>query len=196
MRSKDDKPRAKTAPKKASSVQRRKRSAKVLPIIKNDPWLEPYADAINGRHQDAERKRKELGGKLVDFANAHHYFGLQRNADGSWTFREWAPHATSITLIGDFSRWNEEAMFALKPVGNGVWEINLPANAIHHGDYYKMMVRWTWGRKINFGDGWACGALVSWRCNGPPRRRCVGVLRGRSPTLVLRHGPDSYGRQQ
>ena len=145
MRSKDDKPRAKTAPKKASSVQRRKRSAKVLPIIKNDPWLEPYADAINGRHQDAERKRKELGGKLVDFANAHHYFGLQRNADGSWTFREWAPHATSITLIGDFSRWNEEAMFALKPVGNGVWEINLPANAIHHGDYYKMMVRWDGG---------------------------------------------------
>ena len=28
------------------------------------------------------------------------------------------------------------------------------------------------------------------------KERCVGVLRGRSPTLVLRHGPDSYGRQQ
>ena len=24
----------------------------------------------------------------------------------------------------------------------------------------------------------------------------VGVLRGRSPTLELRHGPNSYGRQQ
>ena len=46
------------------------------------------------------------------------------------------------------------------------------------------------------GRGWACGALASWRGDGPPRRRCVGVLRGRSPTLVLRHGPDSYGRQQ
>ena len=32
--------------------------------------------------------------------------------------------------------------------------------------------------------------------NGPPRRRSVGVLRGRSPTLELRHGPNSYGRQQ
>ena len=48
----------------------------------------------------------------------------------------------------------------------------------------------------NSGTGWACGALAGWRGNGPPRRRCVGVLRGRSPTLVLRHGPDSYGRQQ
>ena len=44
--------------------------------------------------------------------------------------------------------------------------------------------------------GWACVTLASWRGNGPPRRRCLGVLRGRSPTLVLRHGPDSYGRQQ
>ena len=46
------------------------------------------------------------------------------------------------------------------------------------------------------GNGWACVTLASWRGNGPPRRRCLGVLRGRSPTLVLRHGPDSYGRQQ
>ena len=46
------------------------------------------------------------------------------------------------------------------------------------------------------GKGWACVALGSWRGNGPPIRRCLGVLRGRSPTLVLRHGPDSYGRQQ
>lgn len=31
-----------------------------LSIIKNDPWLEPYADAIEGRHQDAINKEKEL----------------------------------------------------------------------------------------------------------------------------------------
>ena len=52
------------------------------------------------------------------------------------------------------------------------------------------------GGKERSGQGWACGALGRRRCNGPPYRRCVGVLRGRSPTLVLRHGPDSYGRQQ
>ena len=38
--------------------------------------------------------------------------------------------------------------------------------------------------------------LASRRCNGPPRRRWVAGLRGRSATLGLRYGPDSYGRQQ
>ncbi len=38
--------------------------------------------------------------------------------------------------------------------------------------------------------------LGSRRGNGPPSRRWVAELRGRSATLELRHGPDSYGRQQ
>ena len=46
------------------------------------------------------------------------------------------------------------------------------------------------------GMGWRCVRLGSRRGNGPPSPRSVGVLRGRSPTLELRHGPDSYGRQQ
>ncbi len=44
-------------------------------------------------------------------------------------------------------------------------------------------------------SGWARAALAWWG-NGSPRRRCVAGLRGRSATLGLRHGPDSYGRQQ
>jgi DNA repair exonuclease SbcCD ATPase subunit len=32
----------------------------VLNIIKNDPWLEPYKEAITGRHQHAINKEKEL----------------------------------------------------------------------------------------------------------------------------------------
>ena len=31
-----------------------------LNLIKNDPWLEPYADAINGRHKHAAEKEAEL----------------------------------------------------------------------------------------------------------------------------------------
>ena len=80
-----------------------------LNILKKDAWLEPYAQAITGRHQDAIRKEKELlsGGTktLSDFANAYNYFGLHRAKDGSWIFREWAPNATAITLTGDFSGW-------------------------------------------------------------------------------------------
>ena len=31
-----------------------------LAIIKNDPWLEPYSEAIKGRHEDFLNKEKEL----------------------------------------------------------------------------------------------------------------------------------------
>src|SRR4029077_2991322 len=40
------------------------------------------------------------------------------------------------------------------------------------------------------------GLSACWRGNGPPRHRRVAGLRGRSATLGLRHGPDSYRRQQ
>ena len=46
------------------------------------------------------------------------------------------------------------------------------------------------------GEGWARGLLASWRGNGPPRRLWVAGLRDRPARLGLRHGPDSYGRQQ
>ncbi|MCI9607249.1 MAG: 1,4-alpha-glucan-branching enzyme [Muribaculaceae bacterium] len=125
------------------------KTKKTLNLIKNDPWLEPYAEAIIGRHEDALRKEKELtaaSGSLDNFANAHNYFGLHRNDDGGWVFREWAPNATEVTLIGDFSDWKELAKYTLTRLpDSGVWEINLPADALRHGQFYKMLVRWPGG---------------------------------------------------
>src|SRR6266508_475469 len=46
------------------------------------------------------------------------------------------------------------------------------------------------------GWGWARGLSACWWGDGLPRRRRVAGLRGRPATLGLRHGPDSYGRQQ
>ena len=46
------------------------------------------------------------------------------------------------------------------------------------------------------GARWARVRLAGWRGSGPPRRRSVAGLRGRTATLGLRHGPNSYGRQQ
>ena len=86
---------------------------KKLAIYRNDPWLEPYADAIEGRHEDVVRKEAELTthcNSLKDFANAHQYFGLHRQGDW-WVFREWAPNATQIFLVGDFSGWEEKSEF-------------------------------------------------------------------------------------
>ncbi len=123
---------------------------KLLNILKNDPWLAPYASAIEGRHQDVQRKLKELtasSGTLSDFANAHKYFGLHRTKEG-WVFREWAPNASAITLIGDFSGWKTLPEFRLHRVGgglSGVWEGTFPADAIADGQLYKMLVEWPGG---------------------------------------------------
>ena len=45
-------------------------------------------------------------------------------------------------------------------------------------------------------DGVVRDLSASWWGKGLPRRRRVAGLRGRSATLELRYGPDSYGRQQ
>ena len=80
-------------------------TAPKLKLIENDPWLEPFAPAIEGRYQRVLDKERELtGGKmsLTDFASGHMYFGLHRTRKG-WVFREWAPNAKDIYLIGDFN---------------------------------------------------------------------------------------------
>ncbi len=121
---------------------------KTLNIIKNDPWLKPFAEAINGRYNDAVNKEADLtseAGTLSNFANAHNYFGLHSTPDGGWVFREWAPNATEINLIGDFSKWKVMKKYALKRRPGGVWEIKLKPSDMHHGDLYKMLVNWDGG---------------------------------------------------
>ena len=126
--------------------------ARKLNILKNDPWLEPYAPAIEGRHADAVRTEKRLlqgWDSLSDFANSHKYFGLHRNTDGTWVFREWAPNATGITLIGDFSGWQALPQYALHKVEGGlpgIWEGKFDPDAMSDGQLYKMLVSWPGGQ--------------------------------------------------
>ena len=121
----------------------------MLKIIENDPWLTPYTGAIEGRHDHALWRESQLtGGKvsLKDFASGYLYYGLQRTADG-WTFREWAPNATEIFLIGDFSGWEEQERFRLKRINDaGDWELRIPLGMIGHGQHYKMRVKWNGGQ--------------------------------------------------
>lgn len=129
------------------AVRKSSRKPKVLPIIKNDPWLEPFADAITGRHNDALKTEKRITREchsLNDFANAYKYFGLHRLPD-RWVFREWAPGASAITLVGDFSGWEKRPQFGLRRLDGGVWEGEFPLDAITHGQNYKMFVEWPGG---------------------------------------------------
>ena len=123
--------------------------SKNIGLVANDSWLEPYERAIRGRHDHAVWKISQLtqNGKrsLSDFATGHLYFGLHKTVDG-WVFREWAPNATAIYLIGDFNGWKEEEAYRLAEIpGTGNWEITLPEKAMKHGDFYKMKVHWNGG---------------------------------------------------
>ncbi len=120
-----------------------------LGIIERDPWLEPYAPAIEGRYQRVLDKERELTrGKisLSEFATGHLYFGLHRTRK-SWIFREWAPNAKEIYLIGDFNGWKELPQYKLRKVkgSHGSWEIELPLDAMKHEDLYKLKIRWNGG---------------------------------------------------
>lgn len=117
-------------------------------LVKNDSWLEPFEDAIVGRHQHALDRLAELtqNGKqtLSQLADGYLYYGLHRTSRG-WVLREWAPNATAISVIGDFNDWTPSDNYAMKALDNGVWEIKLPSKAMHHGDLYKLHIEWEGG---------------------------------------------------
>ncbi len=121
-----------------------------LKIVEDDPYLKPYENAIQGRHNHAIWKIDQLTeqGKthLADFASGYEYFGLHKTIDG-WVFREWAPNATDIYLLGDFNNWKDSEDYRAKKIdGTGNWELILPEGAMRHGDLFKMHVYWNGGQ--------------------------------------------------
>src|SRR5574344_1019550 len=139
----------KTTKAKTTSKSKPVEMPKHIGIVASDPWLEPFEDAIKGRHDHALWKIDQLTNKgkqsLSDFASGYEYFGLHKT-DKGWVFREWAPNATDIYLVGDFNNWIESDKYKLKRIaGTGNWEIKLRENAVKHGDLYKMHVHWNGG---------------------------------------------------
>lgn len=116
-------------------------------IYETDPYLAPYKEAIEKRHERIleERDKIALDGSLADGLNNHLYYGLHRDADGGWVFREWAPNASRIYLIGEFNNWRRTAAYSLNPIGGGNWEIRLPAMFLHHQELYKLFIEWPGG---------------------------------------------------
>jgi len=100
-------------------------------LIELDPYLEPYADALRSRYQryqSALARIARLAGSLNAFSRGHEYFGFNRgwheDRKGIW-YREWAPGADALFLIGDFNHWDRYAA-PLTRDKNGVWSIFLP----------------------------------------------------------------------
>ena len=102
---------AKKAPVKKATAEKKTTAKKAVKkvqepqhigLVRDDSWLEPFEDAIRGRHDHALWKIGQLtqNGKktLSDFASGHLYYGLHKLAKG-WVFREWAPNDISRRSI-------------------------------------------------------------------------------------------------
>ena len=116
---------------------------KKIKKLKDDIYLKPYEKKLILRKEYVDHFENKLTQNklnLEEFSNAHEYFGLHKH-DDHWIFREWAPNATAIYLIGDFSNWQLIDDFALSYGDqNGVWEIEIPIDKINHNDLYKLQV--------------------------------------------------------
>lgn len=111
--------------------------------IKEDQLLEPYFDIIKERKAAALQTKKRLckDGSLIEFAAGHEYFGLHKEHD-SWVMREWAPNATRIYIIGEFSNWEEYDQFEMSKGKNGVWTLAIPLEILRHEMLYRLSVYW------------------------------------------------------
>ncbi len=110
-------------------------------IFDYDPYLLPFEADIKQRYQNYRSKRAELVGKsgsLKDFASGHEYFGFHRTEDG-WVYREWAPAADALYLVGDMNGWNGYS-HPMQRLENGVFELHLPGeNALWNGCKVKVI---------------------------------------------------------
>ncbi len=117
-------------------------------IVENDPWLNPFSEIIQARAGNVDKKEKNLlspGQDLNDFATGYLFYGLHRFPD-KWIFREWAPNATALYLIGDFSQWKEVETYKLSRKEDGNWGIELAPDLLSHMDLYKLSVHWDGGQ--------------------------------------------------
>src|SRR3954452_17855184 len=118
-------------------------------LVDGDPYLEPFADALRERYayyKSALNKINQHGGLLGDISQGHRYYGFNRgelwDKPGVW-YREWAPGALQLRLIGDFNDWDRFGHPLVRDEW-GVWSLFLPdekfADKLVHGSKLKVHV--------------------------------------------------------
>jgi 1,4-alpha-glucan branching enzyme len=148
-------------------------------LMARDPYLKPYEHPLRRRIQNARDMAARLtqnSASLEEFASGHEYFGLHFR-ENQWVFREWAPNATAVYLIGEMSGWQEQPRFALERIDpQGVWEIRLDPGALTHGDLYRLRIHWPGGggdripayaRRVVQDPGTLIFNAQVWRPNAP-----------------------------
>ena len=127
-------------------MKTRKVKADVM-FFDRDPYLRGYERTIRERYMQTIIRRDEIagyGGKLADNVNNYLYYGVHREK-GCWYFREYAPNARKIYVVGDFNGWQRLPEYSMESVGNGNWELKVAGDKVRHGEYFKWFVEWDGG---------------------------------------------------
>ena len=126
------------------------------PWARSDPQLRPWLPVLADWHMQYERTLRricELEGSLHAFCFTHglHSLGLQREAHG-YRYREWAPAALAVSLIGDFNGWDMRS-HPCRRNADGIFEVFVPddGSTLRPGGRYKARVH---VRTEDGGDEW------------------------------------------
>ena len=84
---------------------------------------------------------------------AQEFFGAHEVTDTEYVFRVWAPHAKSVSVVGDFNNWDENASVMTKLNDAGCWEVY--CQNIKNYDAYKFLITDSKGEKHFKADPYA-----------------------------------------
>ena len=107
-------------------------------LVKNDPWLSPYTEEIKNRIERFKQRKKDIEkryGSLSAFASAYQEMGLNYDSKkGGWWYREWAPGARALSLIGASNGW-DKTKHPLKKEKNGICSLICSTSILLHSSY-------------------------------------------------------------
>ena len=84
---------------------------------------------------------------------AYKYFGCHRvEQSDDWVFRVYAPHAKSVSVVGDFNGWNVSAS-PMKKLAGGTWEVVI--SGVKLFDAYKFCITKPDGNNVLKADPYA-----------------------------------------
>src|SRR5271170_2288551 len=100
-------------------------------LVRLDPWLENYRPQLRDRfgyYKSVLSKIDSTGGLMGPISQGHRFFGFNRGElygkSGVW-YREWAPNALQLRLIGDFNHWDRFGHPLVRDQF-GIWSLFLP----------------------------------------------------------------------
>eukprot|EP01091_Cochliopodium_minus_P010012 TRINITY_DN2597_c0_g1_i1.p1 TRINITY_DN2597_c0_g1~~TRINITY_DN2597_c0_g1_i1.p1 ORF type:complete len:683 (+),score=176.67 TRINITY_DN2597_c0_g1_i1:1-2049(+) len=113
---------------------------------KEDPYLDVYHNKLIervGRFEDLLKKIEKEEGGLDKFSRSYENYGFYRTSEGI-EFREWAPNAREVYLIGEFNSWNYKS-HPCKRDEYGRWHTLIPnnkdgSNPLKHNSKIKLFI--------------------------------------------------------